>query len=129
MQVFKIWCFVNPAPQGIDLPADRSVSKMDNKIIINYGTPELEKASKSLLVPLSFFKNLIFNIMISCKLFERCDCWLTTTMMWVEQDSTGCILTQGRGSWTNKRAWRVCHWLIFRWLEWDQSTKLTTPAS
>nr|ABK95000.1 unknown [Populus trichocarpa] len=62
------------APQGIDLPADRSVSKMDNKIIINYGTPELEKASKSLLVPLSFFKNLIFNIMISCKLFERCDC-------------------------------------------------------
>ncbi|KAI5560519.1 hypothetical protein BDE02_16G052100 [Populus trichocarpa] len=38
------------APQGIDLPADRSVSKMDNKIIINYGTPELEKASKSLIV-------------------------------------------------------------------------------
>ncbi|KAJ6864482.1 guanylate kinase 2-like [Populus alba x Populus x berolinensis] len=38
------------APQGIDLPADHSVSKMDNKIIINYGTPELEKASKSLIV-------------------------------------------------------------------------------
>ncbi|KAG6743846.1 hypothetical protein POTOM_052549 [Populus tomentosa] len=38
------------APQGIDLPADHSVSKMDNKIIINYGTPELEKASKSLMV-------------------------------------------------------------------------------
>ncbi|KAJ6968119.1 guanylate kinase 2-like [Populus alba x Populus x berolinensis] len=37
-------------PQGIDLPADHSVSKMDNKIIINYGTPELEKASKSLIV-------------------------------------------------------------------------------
>ncbi|KAH8485596.1 hypothetical protein H0E87_027145 [Populus deltoides] len=38
------------APQGIDLPADHSVSKMDNKIIINYGTPELEKTSKSLIV-------------------------------------------------------------------------------
>ncbi|XP_011033312.1 PREDICTED: guanylate kinase 2-like isoform X1 [Populus euphratica] len=38
------------APQGIDLPADHSVSKMDNKIIINYGTPELEKASKRLIV-------------------------------------------------------------------------------
>ncbi|KAG6744834.1 hypothetical protein POTOM_051474 [Populus tomentosa] len=37
-------------PQGIDLPSDHSVSKMDNKIIINYGTPELEKASKSLIV-------------------------------------------------------------------------------
>ncbi|KAJ6778695.1 hypothetical protein OIU74_002478 [Salix koriyanagi] len=56
-----------PAHQGIDLPADHSVSKMDNKIIINCGTPELEKASES-------------------------------------SDSIGCILTQGRGSWTDKRA-------------------------
>ncbi|KAJ6921894.1 hypothetical protein NC652_015753 [Populus alba x Populus x berolinensis] len=38
------------APQGIDLPADHSVSKMDNKIIINCGTPELKKASKNLIV-------------------------------------------------------------------------------
>lgn len=38
------------APQGIDLPTDHSVSKMDNKIIINCGTPELKKASKNLIV-------------------------------------------------------------------------------
>ncbi|KAB5551809.1 hypothetical protein DKX38_009120 [Salix brachista] len=38
------------APQGIDLPADHSVSKMDNKIIINCGTAELKKASKNLIV-------------------------------------------------------------------------------
>ncbi|CAK7342534.1 unnamed protein product [Dovyalis caffra] len=38
------------APQGIDLPEDHSVSKMDNKIIIKCGTPELEKASKNLIV-------------------------------------------------------------------------------
>ncbi|KAL9398386.1 hypothetical protein Peur_007347 [Populus x canadensis] len=38
------------APQGIDLPTDHSVSKMDNKIIINCETPELKKASKNLIV-------------------------------------------------------------------------------
>ncbi|KAF9679662.1 hypothetical protein SADUNF_Sadunf06G0037900 [Salix dunnii] len=38
------------APQGIDLPTDHSVSKMDNKIIIDCGTPELKKASKNLIV-------------------------------------------------------------------------------
>ncbi|XP_011033313.1 PREDICTED: guanylate kinase 2-like isoform X2 [Populus euphratica] len=44
------------APQGIDLPADHSVSKMDNKIIINYGTPELEKASKRIVLDVSSLK-------------------------------------------------------------------------
>lgn len=38
------------APQGIDLPTDHSVSKKDNKVIINCGTPELKKASKNLIV-------------------------------------------------------------------------------
>lgn len=41
---------VIPGPQRINLPQDHSVSKIDNKIIINYGTPELEKASKNLWV-------------------------------------------------------------------------------
>ncbi|OAY43185.1 guanylate kinase 2 [Manihot esculenta] len=41
---------VIPGPQRINLPQDHSVSKIDNKIIINYGTPELEKASKNLIV-------------------------------------------------------------------------------
>lgn len=38
------------SPQGINLPVEHSISKIDNKIIINCGTPELEKASKSLIV-------------------------------------------------------------------------------
>ncbi|KAJ4706428.1 Guanylate kinase [Melia azedarach] len=38
------------SPKGIDLPADYSVSKVDNKIIINSGTAELGKASKNLIV-------------------------------------------------------------------------------
>ncbi|KAI5583868.1 hypothetical protein BDE02_06G045200 [Populus trichocarpa] len=40
------------APQGIDLPTDHSVSKMDNKVIINCGTPELKKASKNFRIVL-----------------------------------------------------------------------------
>ncbi|XP_002529631.2 guanylate kinase 2 [Ricinus communis] len=36
--------------QGINLPEDHSISKVDNKIIINCGTPELEKASKSFII-------------------------------------------------------------------------------
>ncbi|XP_030453142.1 guanylate kinase 2-like isoform X1 [Syzygium oleosum] len=39
-----------PVSRGIDLPVDHSVSKLDNKIIIDCGTPELEKASKNLIV-------------------------------------------------------------------------------
>ncbi|XP_065856281.1 guanylate kinase 2-like [Euphorbia lathyris] len=40
----------NLPSEGIKLPAELSVSKIDNKIIINCGKPELEKASKSLIV-------------------------------------------------------------------------------
>lgn len=39
-----------PVSGGIDLPVDHSVSKLDNKIIIDCGTPDLEKASKNLIV-------------------------------------------------------------------------------
>ncbi|KAL5744023.1 hypothetical protein ACOSQ2_027139 [Xanthoceras sorbifolium] len=38
------------SPKGIDLPLDHSVSKIDNKILINCGTSELEKTSKNLIV-------------------------------------------------------------------------------
>ncbi|PPD68692.1 hypothetical protein GOBAR_DD34426 [Gossypium barbadense] len=38
-----------PSPKGIDLPSNHSVSKIDNKILINCETPELEKASKNLI--------------------------------------------------------------------------------
>ncbi|WCJ33487.1 guanylate kinase [Euphorbia peplus] len=40
----------NLPSEGIKLPAELSVSKIENKIIINCGTPELQKASKSLIV-------------------------------------------------------------------------------
>ncbi|KAF2289421.1 hypothetical protein GH714_036057 [Hevea brasiliensis] len=52
---------------GNTVATQKSLSKTDNKIIINCGTPELEKASKS------------FN-------YDN----------WIEQDCFGCILTQGR---------------------------------
>ncbi|XP_030516526.1 guanylate kinase 2-like, partial [Rhodamnia argentea] len=42
-----------PVSGGIDLPVDHSVSKLDNKIIIDCGTPELEKASKNLILDVS----------------------------------------------------------------------------
>ncbi|XP_016669501.1 guanylate kinase 2 isoform X1 [Gossypium hirsutum] len=38
-----------PSPKGIDLPLNHSVSKIDNKILINCETLELEKASKNLI--------------------------------------------------------------------------------
>lgn len=38
------------SPKGIDLPLDHSVSKIDNEILVNCGTPELEKSSKNLIV-------------------------------------------------------------------------------
>ncbi|KAJ0042228.1 hypothetical protein Pint_17922 [Pistacia integerrima] len=38
------------APGGIDLPVDHSVSKIDNKILINCGTPGSGEASKNLIV-------------------------------------------------------------------------------
>ncbi|XP_021893414.1 guanylate kinase 2 [Carica papaya] len=38
------------SPKGIDLPEEHSVSKLDNKILINCGTSELGKASKNLIV-------------------------------------------------------------------------------
>ncbi|XVE61160.1 hypothetical protein DITRI_Ditri06bG0017500 [Diplodiscus trichospermus] len=39
-----------PSPKGIDLPLNHSVSKIDNKILINCETPELGNASKNLIV-------------------------------------------------------------------------------
>ncbi|KAF9664725.1 hypothetical protein SADUNF_Sadunf16G0048000 [Salix dunnii] len=44
------------AHQGIDLPADHSVLKMDNKIIINCGTPEPEKATERIVLDVSSLK-------------------------------------------------------------------------
>ncbi|MBA0587831.1 hypothetical protein Gorai_000952, partial [Gossypium raimondii] len=46
-KVIELKC--HPAPKGIDLPSNHSVSKIDNKILINCETPELEKASKNLI--------------------------------------------------------------------------------
>uniref|UniRef100_A0A2P2KHF1 guanylate kinase n=1 Tax=Rhizophora mucronata TaxID=61149 RepID=A0A2P2KHF1_RHIMU len=46
-----------PSPQGIDLPANHSISKTDNKIIIRCGTPEPEKESeKSIVLDVSSIK-------------------------------------------------------------------------
>ncbi|XVE75632.1 hypothetical protein DITRI_Ditri12bG0108900 [Diplodiscus trichospermus] len=39
-----------PSSKGIDLPLNHSVSKIDNKILINCGTPELGNSSKNLIV-------------------------------------------------------------------------------
>lgn len=38
----------NAATKGIDLPMDLSISKIDQKFIINCGNPELKAASKNL---------------------------------------------------------------------------------
>ncbi|XVF75812.1 hypothetical protein PTKIN_Ptkin13bG0216800 [Pterospermum kingtungense] len=39
-----------PSAKGIDIPYNHSVSKVDNKILINCESPELGKASKNLIV-------------------------------------------------------------------------------
>lgn len=39
---------VNSAPKGVDLPTDISISKIDQKIFIKCGSPELKAASKDL---------------------------------------------------------------------------------
>ncbi|XP_059428147.1 guanylate kinase 1-like [Corylus avellana] len=36
--------------KGVDLPMDLSISKIDQKVIINCGNPELKTASKNLIV-------------------------------------------------------------------------------
>ncbi|XVF56117.1 hypothetical protein PTKIN_Ptkin06aG0091400 [Pterospermum kingtungense] len=41
---------LEPSPKGIDLPLNHSVSKIDNKILINCETDELGDASKNLIV-------------------------------------------------------------------------------
>lgn len=38
------------SPKRVDLPMDLSISKIDNKIIVNCGSPELKTASKNMIV-------------------------------------------------------------------------------